>query len=315
MKSGKQRLPAKSLPERSLEAVQEAEQHVKPYKLFLLKCQNDWVFHLAQALAFSFLTALVSLATLFGGILGKFDFTRSALLWGVETLLPPPLASPVVEVFRTAFEKFAHAPLFLVILTLALAALLGSFFFSLLEGCFDLIYHLPPRPFLRRHLIALVMLVVFVILSSLIILAATAPLALLAMGPVPDPGTLAATPRVRLASSAISVLISALLFLAIFVFVPHRQFTLRLIGRYLRRSWRGTLIATVAMQVCLQFFPLYGTSSLNETVGQVGFALLLLLFFYLFGLSLLLGAEVNAFFAEGIRTPKHDLITRASEDS
>jgi len=40
----------------------------------------------------------------------------------------------------------------------------------------------------------------------------------------------------------------------------------------------------------------------------------MLLYFYLFILILLFGAEVNAFFAERIRVPRSDLITHASKD-
>ena len=39
--------------------------------------------------------------------------------------------------------------------------------------------------------------------------------------------------------------------------------------------------------------------------GQAGFALILIVFFYYFSVILLLGAQINAFFAEGIqKTPQ-----------
>ena len=67
------------------------------------------------------------------------------------------------------------------------------------------------------------------------------------------------------------------------------------------------------MELGLFLFSIYVASFLSSYIGQVGFVLILLLFFYLFTLILLLGAEVNAFFAEGIRVPKSDLITQASK--
>ena len=68
------------------------------------------------------------------------------------------------------------------------------------------------------------------------------------------------------------------------------------------------------MQLFLVLFPIYTTLFLNNYIGQVGFVLILLLFFYIFMLILLLGAEINAFFAEGIRVPQSDLITEASRE-
>jgi len=44
------------------------------------------------------------------------------------------------------------------------------------------------------------------------------------------------------------------------------------------------------------------THFLGNDTGQVGFAVILLFFFYYFAVILLLGAEINAFFAEGVRT-------------
>jgi uncharacterized BrkB/YihY/UPF0761 family membrane protein len=40
----------------------------------------------------------------------------------------------------------------------------------------------------------------------------------------------------------------------------------------------------------------------------------MLVYFYLFTLILLFGAEINAFFAEGIRVPQNDLIMQASKN-
>src|SRR5205085_7778031 len=118
---------------------------------------------------------------------------------------------------------------------------------------------------------------------------------------------------VRLASIAGSTILSLILFQAFYVLIPHRHVKLQTLGRHIHNSWRGALVATVVMQLGLQFFPLYVSSFLNGYVGQVGFVVITLGFFYLFALILLLGAEVNAFFAEGIHVPKSDLITQASK--
>jgi uncharacterized BrkB/YihY/UPF0761 family membrane protein len=73
------------------------------------------------------------------------------------------------------------------------------------------------------------------------------------------------------------------------------------------KSWPGALVAAVALQIFLTIFPLYATRFLGGFIGQVGFAIILLAFFYYFGLILLLGAEANAFFFEHVRSKTDDL--------
>ena len=63
------------------------------------------------------------------------------------------------------------------------------------------------------------------------------------------------------------------------------------------------------MQIYLAFLPLYITRFLGSYLGQLGFAIILLAFFYYFGVILLLGAEINAFYSEGIQDVTGDLAT------
>jgi uncharacterized BrkB/YihY/UPF0761 family membrane protein len=69
----------------------------------------------------------------------------------------------------------------------------------------------------------------------------------------------------------------------------------------LRNSWRGTLAAALALQLYVAIFPLYIKKFLGSYTGNTGFAIILLLFFYYFAVILLIGAEVNAFYAENVR--------------
>ena len=307
-----------TIEEKSLYAVQTVEKDVRPLEQLLIKCKDDWIHHLAQALAFSFLTTLASIATLlsiFGLILRHLDKQAQHILTvGLESIFPPPLSSPVGEVFNKAYGALSHAGGMGVLFTLLVAILFGQMLFSLMESCFDVIYHLAPRPFLRRHLVAIVMLLLFFALTPLIILASAGPTFILSLLHIVPPGDTAdSSVIVRLASIAGSIILSLILFQAFYVLIPHRHVTFQTLGRHIHNSWRGAVVSTAVMQLGLQLFPLYVTSFLNGYVGQVGFALITLLYFYLFALILLLGAEVNAFFAEGIHVPKSDLITEASQ--
>lgn len=306
---------------KSLESVQVVEKKAKPYEELFIKSKEDWIHHLAQALAFSLLLSLIPIAILllsiFGRILGILDIQTQQILTGqLDAIIPSPLSSQATQVFSQAYDTFSHASAIVVVFTFVLAVLLGSFLFSLMEACFDVIFHLPPRPFLHRHIVALGMLCLYIALAPIIIVASAAPALTLSLLHVIPPGNIPASNLIfRLASIGGSIILSLILFEALYVVVPHRHVTLRTLGRHIRNSWRGALVATITLQLLLQLFPLYATFFLRSYIGQLGFVLVLLLYFYLFTLILMFGAEVNAFFAEGIRVPLNDLITQASKDS
>ncbi len=309
-----------TIHEKSLEAVQVVEKKMKPYEELFLKCKDDWIHHLAQALAFSFLTTLVSIAyillPIYSAILGRLDTQTQQMFAGrLEALFPPPLSLQVTQVFSKALDIFSRASPIAKLATFLLFALLGSFLFSLMESCFDVIFHLPPRPFLRRHGVALGMLFLFAVLEPIIIVAATAPTLILSLAHIFPPGNIPDSSLIyQLASIAGGIILSLILFQAIYIVVPHRHVSMRTIGRHIRNSWQGTLVATGALQLSLFLFHIYTTSSLSYYIGDLGFILITLIYFYLFTLILLFGAEINAFFAEGIRVPQNDLITQASKD-
>jgi uncharacterized BrkB/YihY/UPF0761 family membrane protein len=87
---------------------------------------------------------------------------------------------------------------------------------------------------------------------------------------------------------------SLILFQAVYMLVPNQKVSWR-------KSWRGTLVASAALQIYAALFPLYIRHFLGSYTGNTGFAIVLLLFFYYFALILLIGAEVNAFYADGVR--------------
>jgi hypothetical protein len=102
-----------------------------------------------------------------------------------------------------------------------------------------------------------------------------------------------------------SLLVTFVLFEAIYIVVPNQRISFR-------NSWRGAVFAAIAMQIYMTLFPLYASRALGNYVGQAGFAVILLAFFYYFAVILLLGAEVNAFFSEGVRPIPNDIVTFVS---
>src|SRR5438105_5316250 len=87
---------------KSLERVQVVEKKMKPSEQLLLKCKEDWIVHLAQALSFSFLMTLVSLAyillPIYSAILRTLN-PQIQLLFTVrlDELFPAPLSIQVTQ--------------------------------------------------------------------------------------------------------------------------------------------------------------------------------------------------------------------------
>src|SRR5207253_7430418 len=169
-----------TMRDKSLEAALVVEKDIKPLEKLFIKCREDWIHHLAQALAFSLLTILVPITVLllvtFGAISWWLDApTQHMLTIRLENIMPAPFSAPATEMFSKAFNAYSHASILAEFIIVALAILFGSFFFSLLELCFDVIYHLQPRPMLRRHIVAIGMLFLFIALTSIFILTLVAP--------------------------------------------------------------------------------------------------------------------------------------------
>src|SRR5438067_9825417 len=126
---------AHTIEEKSLKAVLTVEKDAKPFEQLLIKCKDDWIHHLAQALAFSFLSTLASIATLlsiFALLLRNLDTQAQHILTrGLESIFPSPLSSPVGEVFSKAYDTLSHASGIGVFFTLLVAILFGQMLFSL----------------------------------------------------------------------------------------------------------------------------------------------------------------------------------------
>lgn len=258
-----------------LDPLKTALQDAQTLEHFWLKCMNDWVLNFASALAYSLLMALfpivIALAAVLGFISGDLSHqTQHDLIVQLNAFFPMIRAQQgVLDPQMTLLRQNAG---FLSILAIVLAIFNGSRLFVALEDYFDIIYHTRARSFWRQNLMAISMLLIFLLLIPIMLLASS-------IGLGGFFGGLAA---------------SWLLFQAIYMIVPNQHISLR-------NSWRGALVAAFALQIYVALFPLYAENFLGSYSGNAGFAVILLLFFYYFAVILLLGAEVNAFYAEGIR--------------
>jgi hypothetical protein len=112
-----------------------------------------------------------------------------------------------------------------------------------------------------------------------------------------------ATFVVSISSIIGSLIVGWILFEAIYMVVPNQKISFR-------NSWLGALVAAVLLQIYLTLFPLFVKYTINNgPIASLGSFIILLVFFYYFAVILFLGAEVNAYFAEGIRATPYDIPT------
>ncbi len=280
------------------ELEETVEKKVRSMQQFFMKFGNDWVMGFAAGLAFNLLTALfpifIALISLFGLLVDRLDpGATTMLITHIQQVFPPPLNQEnVLQPALNAIHRSAGALGLLIVLT---ALIGGSGLFVSMEGYLDVIYHAHPRTLLHQYRMAFGMLLFFLVLIPVMVFGATVPALVLALLQATPLHTI---PGVGLLFSFggifIGLVISWVFFVVIYIVVPNQRISFR-------HSWRGAVVAALALQLYLILFPLYVTHFLVSDTGPAGFALILLFFFYYFAVILLLGAEVNAFFSEHIR--------------
>lgn len=265
---------------------------------FLTKFGNDWVMGFASGLAFNLLSAIfpifIALISIFGLIVDGLDpGAKTMLITTIQNVFPPPLNHQ--NVLQPALNAIHRNAGFLGVIVVLTAAIGGSGLFVSMEGYLDVIYHVSPRNLIKQYIMAVCMLLFFLVLIPIMVFGATIPalvFSLLRATPlnsIPGIGLL-----FFLGGVFVGLVISWVFFVVIYIVVPNQRISFR-------HSWRGAVVAALALQLYLYLFPLYVTRFLISDTGTAGFVVILLFFFYYFAVILLFGAEVNAFFGEHIR--------------
>src|SRR5579884_3699986 len=276
------------------EVAQTAKKEAKSLKDFFTKFSNDWVMNFSAGLAYNVLTAIfpivIAIISIAGLLVGALDpAAKTNLIASLSKALPPPLNSG--NVLGPALNQLSKNAGFLGVIAILLAIFGGSRLFVTMEGYFDVIYHTRPRDFIHQNIMAILMLLLFVILIPIMIVAS----------PLPGIGFL-----FSLGGFFGTLLVSWILFLAIFIVVPNQHISFK-------NSWKGALVSGFLLALFLTLFPLYVTHFMNTYTGTTGFAVILLLFFYYISVILLLGAEINAFYSENVKVTPADIPTMIHE--
>lgn len=300
-----QKQPMHSKKQRLVAALHSIGEKARPLLAFYIKFNNDWSWNNAAGLAYNLLLAMfpivIALASMLGFFLGTLD--PNTYQQEINRITDAFTALAGVEpLVAAALRHLQQSAGILGVIAIVLAIFNGSRLFLFMEGCLDIIYHVKPRGVVAQNVMAVLMLLLFVALIPIIILASAVPAFVFSL--------LQETPLKQVPGSGFifslggilgGLIACYILFQVIYIVVPNQKISYR-------HSWRGAVVAAALLETFLVLFPLYVTHFLGVFAGALGL-LILLIFFYYFALILFLGAEVNAFFAEGIHTTPQDLVT------
>ena len=291
-----------------------AQEKIALLQQFFTKFGNDWSMTFAAALAYSLLTAVVPIVIAMFSILGFAlgPHQISNILQTTIKLLPA--LSSQQDVIRQSLDQLSNQAGFLALIAVLLALFGGSRLFVGLEGFLDIVYRVRPRPLISQNIMAILMMLLFIILIPIMFFASTLPSFILQF--ISTNPTLKYLPLIStIVNNTITIYLSGTLggllaafvfFLSIYTVLPNQRISFH-------HSWLGAIISAIALELFITIvFPFYTTYFMRNYVGQAGFAVVLLVFFYYFAIILILGAEVNAFFLEKVRPLPNDLATFVS---
>src|SRR2546421_4731626 len=299
MASETARQPGSQKHHRISRILKTLDKKTKPFQEFWTKFNNDWSWNNAAGLAYNLILSIfplvIALLALIGLFLGRLDSAAQDLTIKQLSHLFPEITSSQ-KIIQPALTQLKKDSGILGIFAIVVSIFNGSRLFLFLQGCFDLIYHVRPRNVIVQNALSVVMVLLFVILVPIMVLASSLPAIVYSLLQKTPEGLLLSV------SGIVSGLIGAyVLFQVIYMVVPNQKISFR-------KSWRGAVVAAFLLELYLVLFPLYVTTFLGSFASAVG-VLILLIFFYYFALILFLGAEVNAFFAEGVRSTPYDVPT------
>ncbi len=293
--------PANKRPSVFLSSWHELVKKLAPLQQLFIKFNNDWAMNSAAALAYNLISAIIpiviALLAVFGLTIGALDTQATAeLVARVQQLFPAN--KDLISIAVTSLSQRAGI---LGLLAVLAAIFSGSRLFVSIEGYFAIIYRTAPRAILPQNVMAIVMMLAFLVLIPLMVFVSSVPALLPALTRTPIinqiPGVVQLTNNafvLGLAGIFTGLVICWILFEAIYSVVPNMRLSFR-------HSWRGAVVAALGLELFLTLFPVYITHFMGSYTGAAGFILILLVFFYYFAVILLIGAEINAYFAVGVQ--------------
>jgi YihY family inner membrane protein len=264
-------------------------------KGFVVKFANDWVTNLAAMLAYNLLMSLFPIILALLSIVGfvVHDHRQQEDLINQVLVIFPADARTTINL-NQMLSTVHHNAGFLFALSLVAFLWIGGNLFGTMENAFGVIYRIKGRDLFRQKIMCLGMIFIFAVLVPAMIVASS--LLEFASGPH-DPLWRIVPPEVQHLGSIVGLLgpitgfvAAFVLFFTIYLIVPNVVIDPHL-------AWRGALVAAALLELANLIFPYYVDRFINtkEYGVTLAFAIVLMIWFWFFGIILLLGAEINAY--------------------
>ncbi len=260
---------------------------------FWTKVSNDWVFNFSGTLAYAFETSIFPILLVIIGIGGLVlgiisPASRATLEAHIASGLPGGASGSGGKIVTAATYNLNHSAGPILIIGIVIAVVTGSGLFITMENVFGVIFRLRGRDMLHQRLMAIGMMLLYTLLVPIMVLASVVPPAMLNAAGLGTNNPIGAF-LVMVLGLVVSFLTAAVLFGAIYIVVPNRPV-------HLPEVWVGTLVAAGLLVVYEIIFPIYESLFIHPgNYGSVvGFAVVIIAFFYYLAFILLLGAEINS---------------------
>jgi membrane protein len=253
---------------------------------------EDNLFGRASQLAYSFFSALFPALIAMSSLMGLFAKSSSdlyyTLLNRIGSLIPPSAFSLVIDTFKQTTSASTTGKVTLGVLVALFSASVGI---SSIQDTLNSVYKVKEtRAFWRARLeaIGLTIVVAFIVILALLILFAGDYAAKQAGHLLSHDYGLAIV--IQIVTWTIASLLMTMSFEVMYYACPDVQ----------NRRWRwitpggvigliGWIVGSIGLRVYLHYF-----NSYSATYGSLGAVVILLLWFYLTGVMILLGGEVNS---------------------
>ena len=262
---------------------------------FVKKFLNDWSLNFGALLAYTVLIALLPLLVaafgIFGLVFKNNPGARETVVNAIIDSLPDNNTKQgVLQVTNIAADNLQDNAGGILAIGIILALWGGSRLFVSMDQVFTIIYRTRQRSFIIQNLVAIGMLIIFIIFMIFIFIIAGVPA--FVINALPDNN--GAQFGIFIAGICISIFLGFIFFLLVYLIVPNKKIK----GRHI---WCGALLAAILLDVFVVLFPLYIRRFMNSFIGLIGFAVILITFFYYFAMILIIGAQINAYFFERIQ--------------
>jgi len=274
---------------------------------FIKKILNDWSLVFGALLAYTFIIALVPLVVtafgIFGLVFSRNPGAQQTVIDSVVNSLPDNSTQDAVrQVADIAANNLDSNAGGILAIGIVFSIWGGSRLFVAIDQVFTIIYRTKERSFIVQNLISIGMLILFIVLMLIMFIAGGVPSFVINALPNQD----GAQFGIFIAGIVVSISVAFIFFMLVYLIMPNKKMSFKHI-------WCGTLFAAILLDLFVILFPLYIRRFMGTFIGLIGFAVILITFFYYFSLILILGAQINAYFFERIQPLPDGLGTVLSE--